>query len=227
MEITLVWVLSQIFTVVEYGLLGLSYLAKKRKLIVTLDIFSMICGIVAFILLGADLGMAMSVVVLVANFYYLWEDASSSRITSASSPVRGSSTKSTASLRASNSSRTSSKMTASFRRAMRYVVLVVVLASIAILAFLTYDGPLSLLSVVATTLYEISIWQKSTKMYKFLGIPVAFCWMSYNGVVKSPFGVLCELAMLTASIVGYVREVKTGKKPAKKLVKSAKKPAKS
>lgn len=48
MEITFVWVLSQIFTVVEYGLLGATYLAKNRKLIVTLDIASMACGIVVY-----------------------------------------------------------------------------------------------------------------------------------------------------------------------------------
>ena len=43
-----------------------------------------------------------------------------------------------------------------------YVVLAVVLLAILVLTILTYDGPLSLLSVAATTLYEISIWQKST-----------------------------------------------------------------
>ncbi len=212
MEITFVWILSQIFTVVEYGLLGASYLAKNRKAVVTLDIASMACGIVAFILLGADLGMAMSVIILLANFYYLWEDASSSRITSASSPMRGSSTGSTAPLRASNSSRTSSKISASFHGVLRYVVLVVVLAGIGVVTWLTYDGPLSLLSVAATVLYEISIWQKSTKVYKFLGIPVAFCWMTYNGFVKSPFGVLCEMVMFVTSIVGYVREVKAARR---------------
>ena len=68
------YILSQILTVVEYGLLGLSYLAKNRKAVVVLDIASMATGIVVFLLLGADLGMAMSVVVLLANFYYLWDE---------------------------------------------------------------------------------------------------------------------------------------------------------
>ena len=46
-------------TVLEYGLLGASYLVKNRKAIVLLDTASMTLGIIAFILLGADLGMAM------------------------------------------------------------------------------------------------------------------------------------------------------------------------
>lgn len=185
MGITLTWVFSQIFAVAEYALLGASYLAKKRLAVVVLDIVSMACGIVTFILLGADLGMAMSVIVLLANFYYLWDEK---------------------------------KHSAKERSVLHprdYVVLTVVLLGIGVVTALTYDGPLSLLSVVATTLYEISIWQKSTKVYKFLGIPVALCWMIYNAVVKSPFGALCELAMLAASIVGYVREVRAGRKKRK------------
>lgn len=188
MEITFSWVLSQILTVVEYGLLGASYLAKNRKAVVLLDIASMTCGIFAFVLLGADLGMAMSVIILLANFYYLWEE----------SPARQKGAKTAKRKRADK-----------IRRA---IVLTVVLAGIAVVTVLTYDGPLSLLSVAATVLYEISIWQKSTKVYKFMGIPVAFCWMTYNGFVKSPFGVVCELVMFTTSIVGYVREVRAGKK---------------
>lgn len=186
MEVTVAWVISQVLTVVEYGLLGASYLAKKRKVVVVLDIASMTCGIIAFILLGADLGMAMSVIILLANFYYLWEE---------------------------NSSRIKRKKRGVKRRERqemiwRTIVLLVALVGIGVVTVLTYDGPLSLLSVAATVLYEISIWQKSTKIYKFLGIPVAFCWMTYNGFVKSPFGVVCEMGMLVTSIIGYAKEVR-------------------
>lgn len=181
MEITFVWVLSQIFTVVEYGLLGATYLAKNRKLIVTLDIASMACGIVAYILLGADVGMAMSVIILLANFYYLWDENK-------------------------HSAKERAKL-----HARDYVVLAMVLLGIGVVTALTWEGWVGLLSVAATVLYEISIWQKSTKTYKFLGIPVAFCWMTYNGFVWSPFGVLCEMVMFITSIIGYAREVKAGK----------------
>ncbi len=184
MELDFTYILSQILTVVEYGLLGLSYLAKNRKAVVILDIASMATGIVVFLLLGADLGMAMSVVVLLANFYYLWDEHKHG------------------------------KQKRYFTR--DFVVLAVVLLLILVLAILTYDGPLSLLSVFATTLYEISIWQKSTKMYKFLGIPVAGCWMAYNGVVGSIFGVICEFVMFSTSIYGYVIEVRGSSKKARK-----------
>ena len=189
MEITVAYVISQILTVAEYGLLGASYLAKKRRSVVILDIVSMSCGIAAFFLLGADLGMAMSIIVLLANFYYLWEE---------SWAQKGQSTK---------------KRQAQERR-WRNIVLAVVLLGIGVVTVLTYDGPLSLLSVAATVLYEVSIWQKSTRLYKFIGIPVALCWMTYNGFVRSVFGVICEAVMLVTSIVGYIREVRAGKRVA-------------
>ena len=71
MDISWVYVWSQVLTVIEYALLGASYLAKNRKAVVVLDIVSMTTGIFAFLLLGAELGMMMSIIILLANFYYL------------------------------------------------------------------------------------------------------------------------------------------------------------
>lgn len=191
---TFSYVLSQILTIIEYGLLGASYFAKNRKAVVLLDIVSMTAGIFAFLLLGADLGMAMSVIILLANFYYLWDEHA-------------------------HTAKERSKL-----HARDYIILAIILVLIAVVTYFTYEGPLSLLSVAATTLYEISIWQKSTKVYKLLGIPVAFCWMSYNGLEQSIFGVLCEAAVFVASIVGYLREVRTkNKTKAKKRTNRGKK----
>ncbi len=186
--LTMSYIWSQIFTVIEYSLLGASYLAKKRKLVVILDILSMVAGTTAYVLLGADMGIMMSIIILVANFYYLYD-----------SSVHGRRRKS---------------------RWYDYVVLVIVLTAIGLAAWWTFDGWTSLLSVLATVLYEISIWQKSTKVYKFLGIPVALCWMLYNGVLLSVAGVIFEGIMFVTSIVGYVREVKAAKeRKAKRLAR--------
>lgn len=177
---TFAYIWSQFFTIVEYALLGSSYLMKKRRVVVILDILSMAAGIVAYVLLGADSGLAMSVIILVANFYYLYDSTVHSR-----------------------------------RKKLRwydYVMLGVVMFAIMVAAWFTYDGVLSLLSVLATVLYEVSIWQKSVKVYKFLGIPIALCWMSYNGFLLSIAGIVFEGIILVASIVGYGRELKVEKK---------------
>lgn len=184
----LAYICSQILTAIEYGLLGATYLSKRRRLIIVLDIFSMLAGIIAYILLGADLGMGMSIVIFLANFYYLYTDVKRKK---------------------------KNQTTLSDR-----IFLSVVLLAIAVITFLTFDGPLSLLSVAATVMYEISIWQKSTKVYKFLGIFVALCWMLYNGVVFSVVGVFFEAIMLTTSIIGYIRELQSQK--SKKVKKNKK-----
>lgn len=182
MIITWTYIWSQILTLIEYGLLGATYFAKRRKLVVVLDIVSMMAGIGAYILLGADLGLVMSVVILVANFYYLWDEWYEK-------------------LEAKR--RKKPKMLGG-HQIRDFVVLVVVLGAIAGLAVWTYDGPLSLLSVVATVLYEISIWQNSTKVYKFLGIPVALCWMLYNVFILSVTGILSEGIIFLAAVIGYL-----------------------
>lgn len=173
MVITWTYIWSQILTLVEYGLLGVTYFAKRRKLVVILDTISMAAGIVAYILLGADLGLAMSAVILVANFYYLYDEGR-----------RGKNHK---------------------LKVRDYVFLALVLAIIVGLAAWTYDGPLSLLSVAATVLYEISIWQNDTKVYKFLGIPVALCWMLYNVFIFSVAGIFSEGIVFLAAVIGYLR----------------------
>lgn len=197
MEITWTYIWSQILTVVEYGLLGATYFAKKRKLVVVLDTFSMLAGILAYILLGADLGLAMSVVILLANFYYIWDEWYE---------------------KIESKRRRKRKLIFGYQ-IRDYAALGLVLVAIAVLAVWTYDGTPSLLSVAATVIYEISIWQSSTKVYKFLGIPVALCWMLYNGFIFSVAGIVAEGIIFLAAVAGYLRDFWRGRKVKRKRKK--------
>ena len=80
-----------------------------------------------------------------------------------------------------------------------------------VLAFFTYEGVLSLLSVGATMLYTYSICQKNSKMYKIIGIPVSILWISYNIFVKSLFGAILESIVLIFEIRGVTKESKNHK----------------
>ena len=87
------------------------------------------------------------------------------------------------------------------------IIIIVILFVISIIsAIFTFDGILSLLSVAATMLYTYSVWQKNTKLYKFLGIPIGILWIAYNLYVKSLFGIILESTLLICSIVGYILE---------------------
>jgi hypothetical protein len=95
------------------------------------------------------------------------------------------------------------------------IFLIIVYIAIILVTIPTYNGFLSLLSVFATALYTYSIWQKSTRVYKFCGIPVGMLWLFYNGYVKSIFGVILEFVLLTTSTIGYILETKKNKRTKK------------
>ena len=90
-----------------------------------------------------------------------------------------------------------------------YIFLALTYLGIIFATIPTYEGPLSLLSVFATSTYTYSIWQKSTKIYKFCGIPVGILWIAYNAYVRSIFGVILEGILLIVSIAGYITEVRS------------------
>ncbi len=70
----------------------------------------------------------------------------------------------------------------------------------------TYDGIFSLMSSLATYLYTVSIWQKSTKVYKILGVPVSIAGITYNVFIFSIFGIIFESVTLVSALIGLCRE---------------------
>lgn len=69
--------------------------------------------------------------------------------------------------------------------------------------YFTYNGPLSLLYACGSMLYTYSIWQKNTKIYRFMGIPVTLIVIVDSIVIKSVFGVILQGVVLITSCIGY------------------------
>lgn len=89
------------------------------------------------------------------------------------------------------------------------IAILAVLYTISIVsAVFTYQGFLSLMSVFATLIYTYSVWQKNTKVYKYLGPPTSICWIIYDIYIMSWFGMLLESALMISAIIGIVREHK-------------------
>lgn len=87
-----------------------------------------------------------------------------------------------------------------------YIILLILILIIICLTCLNYNGLGSLLSVVATIISTIAIWQKKTKYYKLLGIPVSIAWLGYYIFLKSLFGIILESILLICIIVGFIIE---------------------
>lgn len=179
MEWTFVYILSQIFTIITYGLLAATYYAKDRKKILIISFLSIIANGIAYVLLNAWSGFAMCVVALIRNIIFLVDENK-------------------------NGKRDKINKT-------DVVVLIILYVISIISAIFTYEGLLSLLSVIATMLYTLSVWQKNPKVYKLLGIPIGILWIAYNIYVMSIFGIILEAILLICSSTGYLLEIKKGK----------------
>lgn len=93
-----------------------------------------------------------------------------------------------------------------------YIILGVLYLISIVFAILTYNGILSMMSVLATMLYTFSVWQKNTKVYKLLGMPIEAIWIIYNIYIFSIFGIILESILAISTVVGYLREINEKKR---------------
>ena len=174
MELTVNYVLSQVFTILMYVLLGLTYYAKDRKKVLILSFISVIANGIAYVFLSAWSGLAMCILALIRNIIFLVDE----------------------------------KKNGKRDKINKFDIIVLSIIS----AIITYEGFLSLLSVFATMLYTVSVWQKKTNIYKLLGIPVGILWILYNIYIMSIFGIILESILLICSSTGYILEIRKNKK---------------
>lgn len=70
---------------------------------------------------------------------------------------------------------------------------------------LTWEGPKSILIIVAKVLSTISYGNKNTTVIRTVGLVTTTSWLVYNWVVFSIAGVLCEAFTLVSLITGIIR----------------------
>lgn len=176
MELTIAYIVSQIFVIINRVLLIVSYQLKNRKNILIVSLLALLANGVVYILLSAWSGLAMVFVAIVRNIIFMLDEKKNGK---------------------------SQKITK------RDVGILVVLYVISIIsAIFTYEGILSMMSVVATMLYTYSVWQKKTKVYKILGIIIESVWIIYNIYICSIMGVILNISLLISASIGLNREYK-------------------
>ena len=180
MELTLPYILSQVFIIINYALLAISYYCKDRKTVLVISFMAVIANGLSYVFLNAYSGLAMCILALIRNIIFLIDE------------------------------KKNGKRDKIYKKD---IIILVILYTIAIIsAIFTYEGILSLLSVVGTMLYTYSVWQKKTIIYKFMCIPVGISWIIYNVYIMSIFGIILESVLLVSSTMGYILELKEKKK---------------
>lgn len=179
MELTITYILSQLFTIIMYTLLGITYYTKDRTKILFLSILSNTsCGI-AYLLLGAWSGLSMCLIAVSRELVNIIDEKKNGK--------------------------------RDYINKFDIVFLIILYTLCIISAILTFEGLLSLVSIIATMIYTYSIWQKNPTIYKICGVPVGILWVIYNLYVKSIFGVILEATVLICSISGYYLDYKKNK----------------
>lgn len=180
MEITLIYIISQVVTIIYYGILSLSYLLKDRTKILTANFVAHIGQTTAMAMLNGYTGAAMSVIMLFRDVTLLIQETRKSKGKEINKKVD-------------------------------LMILIITFILIVTLTIFTYNGPLSLLSVIATLITTFSLWQKDVKMYKILGLIAGILWLAYNIFIMSIMGIILELILVICSLVGYIKDIKKEK----------------
>ena len=176
MELTIAYIVSQIFVIINRALLIVTYQLKSRKNILIVSLLALLANGLVYLLLSAWSGLAMVFVAMARNIIFMLDEKKNGK---------------------------SEKITK------KDVGMLVILYTISIIsAIFTYEGILSMMSVVATMLYTYSVWQKKTKVYKILGIIIESVWIIYNIYICSIMGVILNISLLISASIGLIREYK-------------------
>lgn len=74
MEWTATYILSQVFTILTYITLAITYYVKNRKTVLVISFLSIVCNGIAYIFLGAWTGLAMCIMALVRNIIFIVDE---------------------------------------------------------------------------------------------------------------------------------------------------------
>ena len=74
MELTVRYIVSQIFTIIMYALMSLTYYLKDRKTILIVSFLSVIANGIAYLLLHAWSGMVMCIIAVIRNIVFIIDE---------------------------------------------------------------------------------------------------------------------------------------------------------
>lgn len=175
MQVTTIYIISQVITVIYFAILSSSYLLKERKKILFANFVAHIGQTSAMYLLNGLTGSAMAGIMMLRDVVLLIQERNGEKKTNPKLDL---------------------------------IILLVTIFLIIILTIYTYNGLLSLLSVVATLITTYALWQKNTKVYKVLGFVAGLLWLFYNIYILSVMGIILESILLICTVIGFCKEKK-------------------
>ena len=84
-------------------------------------------------------------------------------------------------------------------------VLLIIVAITIYSGFLSYDGLISLIPVLAGIMYTISIWQTNLKVYRGVCIINGLVWILYNFAVGAYVSIISSFIECLAAIIAIIK----------------------
>jgi len=168
------YITSQVFVILAYALIALTYFVTRRRVQLSALITSNTLMGIGFILLGGWVGLSMCIIAICRDITNSILDA-----------------------------RRKPKDKLKNTR-LDWWLLALWLVALTVATIFTQEGFMTLFAFFATATFTISIWQKNQLIYRLLGVVVGIFWTIYNVVLWSIAGMTLESVLLIATIVGLI-----------------------
>ncbi len=180
------FILSQVFIILNYCFYAVTFLVKKRNAILVFGLLGLTSTAISNCFLSAWIGVAMAGFSMARQLTFLLQN------------------------KLRKDKENIDKITK-----VDYIIISVLVVLSAVLAYFTYQGPLSLLSVAGALISTFAVWQKNTMVYKVMSIFASACFVGYYLFIGSTFGYILESVLIIFEIVGIIKHCMRNKKLAK------------
>ncbi|MCL2821969.1 MAG: YgjV family protein [Firmicutes bacterium] len=203
LNITVLFVLSQIFTFLSYAAFAASYTVRTRFWVLALGVLNVMMLAIGLALLGSWLSMMALSVALIRNLSFLIKDLLVDKkfktlIANATTD------KEKEAIEAKKKARANTITTPDI---IIFCVVMSLLAQVTILNAVLHGFDIyEFFSIIATATLSVSLLQKNVKIYRILSIPVSIFWIIVLIAAKSPVGIILEcvlLGIVIASVIFY------------------------
>lgn len=80
-----------------------------------------------------------------------------------------------------------------------------VMVAYTVMAFLTFDGPISLLPIIAEYVYATALWQTNVSHIRYGTAIMVVFWLTYDIIVRAYPSAICDMIVFTSTIISIVR----------------------
>ena len=83
-----------------------------------------------------------------------------------------------------------------------------VMIAYTIMAFLTFDGPISLMPIIAEYIYATALWQTKVSYIRYGTAIMVIFWLIYDIIVCAYPSAICDAIVFTSTVVSIVKFMK-------------------